>query len=264
MVKLVACDLDGTIINADGTCNPSVNQAIDDLHAKDIGFAICSGRPISSILPLLKGWNMREQVDYIIGSNGGEVMDMKDQERIILSVIPKELILAIIDLYEPLGCVPALYGPADELYVQTITKECEICSQRIGMRLIQKDIRPMIKDEIKQMFIVDQDRMKDIEDFYQNHQDPRYYGFKTAVNQFEFNDPSLSKKTGLSKLAEMMGITNEEVMAFGDMSNDIEMLAWAKYGICMANGSEDAKEAAYDIASSISEDGFYRYVNQKL
>lgn len=264
MVKLVACDLDGTIINADGTCNASVNKAIQYLHSKNIPFAICSGRPISSILPLLNGWNMQGEVDFIIGSNGGEVMEMQEGNRIVLSTIPKELILEIIDRYEPLGCVPALYGPTDELYVQKITKECEICAGRISMRLIQKDIRSMVHDEIKQMFIVDHDEMHNIEEYYQAHQDDRYYGFKTAVNQFEFNDPSLSKKAGLSKLAELLHLTNEEVMAFGDMSNDIEMLKWAKYGICMANGSEDAKAAAFDIAPSISEDGFCKYVKAKL
>lgn len=264
MVKLVACDLDGTIINADGTCNASVNQAIDYLHAKNIPFAICSGRPISSILPLLNGWDMKDQVDFIIGSNGGEVMDMNDRERIVLSTISKELILAIIDEYEPLGCVPSLYGPVDELYVQRVTQECMICAQRIGMKVIQKDIRLMIRDEIKQMFIVDQARMHEIEEYYRSHQDPRYYGFKTAVNQFEFNAPDLSKKTGLKKVSEILGITNEEVMAFGDMSNDIEMLEWTKYGICMENGTDDAKAVAFAIAPSVSDDGFYQYVKNNL
>ena len=62
----------------------------------------------------------------------------------------------------------------------------------------------------------------------------------------------------------MMHITQNEMMAFGDTTNDIQMLEYVRYGVVMENGTDDAKRAAWAIAPSVTEKGFARFLRARL
>ena len=66
----------------------------------------------------------------------------------------------------------------------------------------------------------------------------------------------LAKDVGIQIVASMMRITTEEIMAFGDTTNDLEMLRAVRYGVAMENGTDDAKAAAWKTAPSVDEAGF--------
>ncbi|MEU1273815.1 HAD family hydrolase [Streptomyces sp. NPDC005799] len=65
----------------------------------------------------------------------------------------------------------------------------------------------------------------------------------------------LSKATGLSLAARRLGVKAAETIAFGDMPNDIPMFAWASYGVAMANAHEELKAVADEVTASNEEDG---------
>ena len=149
--------------------------------------------------------------------------------------------------------------------VSEITGEVNKVIRRLDIPLVKTEIKAMItKPEIKEMFIVEPAQMPEVEAYYQAHPDPRYIGFKTANDLFEFNHPLLAKDVGLKIIVDVLEITRDEIMAFGDTTNDIEMLKYAKYGICMDNGTQDAKDASVDIAPSIHENGFAKYIRKHL
>ena len=119
MIRLIASDLDGTIINAKNQCDPSVTEEIRRLREHGMKFAVCSGRPIDSVLPLLEGWGLRDLSDYVVGSNGGEVLETATGKRQEYYPLEPDLIREIIDLYEPLNLIPTLYD-GTRLYVSRI------------------------------------------------------------------------------------------------------------------------------------------------
>jgi Cof subfamily protein (haloacid dehalogenase superfamily) len=265
MIKLIASDLDGTIIDANGQCHPDVAKTLERVRAMGVKFAICSGRPISSVLPLVAGWGLEGKCDYIIGSNGGEVLETATGKHVKAYTLSPELVCEIFDLYEPLGLIPTLYGEGDELFVQKITPQVEIVAKRIGMRLTTADIRTITKEpQIKSMMILDPELMAAAEGFYQEHKDERYIAFKTAVDLFEFTHPMLAKDVGVQIVGAMMHIEPDEMMAFGDTTNDLDMLRYVKYGIVMENGTDDAKALAYAIAPSVNDAGFAKYLDEYL
>ena len=264
MIRLVAVDLDGTIVNGDGHCSAAVVKEIDRIRRMGICFAICSGRPIESVRPLLDGWGLTDRPDYIIGSNGGEVEEIKTGKYAVTYTLDAEILKEIIDLYEPLGLIPTLYGK-DVLYVEKDTPETRYVAQRLRVRMEVRDIRSITKQpEMKEMFVLNPSLMPAAEAFAKAHPDPRYIAFKTAADLFEFNHPLLAKDVGLRVVASMMHIAPEEILAFGDTTNDIEMLKYAGHGICMGNGTEDAKNAADDICASIQHDGVAEYLKAHL
>ena len=265
MIKLIATDLDGTIINSKGECDSSVKEAVSLARQEGIRFAICSGRPISSYQSLLPLWGLENECDYLVGSGGGEVLEISTGKYIQSYVLEKELLLEIIDLYEPLGIIPTLYGKDGYLYVQELTEQTRIMCERVNIEPRVGDIRTMIGGaEIKEMFVVEPKDMEKVERFYQEHKDDRYVGFKTAYDLFEFNHPLLAKDVGLRIIGNLMQINEEEMIAFGDTTNDIEMLEYVKYGIVTANGTDDAKKIAYAITNSVDENGFAQYINKHI
>lgn len=265
MIKLIASDLDGTIINACGKCSAATVREIGRVKRDGVRFAICSGRPVSSVLPLVEGWGLAGVADYIIGSNGGEVFETATGRKVNAYTLEPDLIREIIDLYEPLGVIPTLYGEGDTLYIQEITPTAERMAQRVAMRLVRADIRSMLtQPEIKEMMVVEPEKMAEIEEFYLDHRDLRYIGFKTAVDLFEFNHPLLAKDVGVRILGAKLRIGPEEMMAFGDTTNDVDMLRYVKYGVAMANGTQDAKDAAWATADSVDNDGFAVFLKEHL
>ncbi len=264
MIKLIASDLDGTIINHHNACDPSTVEAVKRVRDMGIKFAICTGRPIDSMTPFLKEWGLYGNVDYIIGSNGGEVLEIETNKHAITYDLSEEVLKDVLALYEPLGVIPSVYD-GQILYVQTPNEFTAKICKRIGVIEKQANIYDLLdRPTIKIMFMVEEDKMKEIEAFYQNHLDERYVGFKTAVDLFEISNPLLAKDVGVEMVAAMMHINHDEMMAFGDTSNDVAMLKKVKYGIVMANGSEDAKKVAYDKTLSIEENGFAYYLNKHV
>lgn len=264
MIKLIASDLDGTIINHNNACDPSTVEAVKRVRDMGIKFAICTGRPIDSMTPFLKEWGLYGNVDYIVGSNGGEVLEIATKKHAITYDLSREVLKDVLDLYTPLGIIPSVYD-GQILYVQEPSEFTAKICKRIGVIEKQGNIYDLIdRPTIKLMFLVKEDQMADVEKFYNEHLDDRYVGFKTAVDLFEVSNPLLAKDVGVEMVSAMMHISLDEVMAFGDTSNDVAMLSKVKYGIVMANGSPDAKAIAFDQTKSIEENGFAYYLNNHV
>ncbi|MBR2762150.1 MAG: Cof-type HAD-IIB family hydrolase [Solobacterium sp.] len=260
MIRLIASDLDGTIINAKNQCDPSVTEEIRRLREHGMKFAVCSGRPIDSVLPLLEGWGLSDLSDYVVGSNGGEVLETATGKRQEYYPLEPDLIREIIDLYEPLNLIPTLYD-GTRLYVSRITPAVKVVAARVGVDPAEGDIRALTTTpQLKEMFILDGGSMEEVEQFAKDHADPRFVGFKTAPDLFELCSPLLAKDIGVKVVAAMMRINPSEIMAFGDTTNDIEMLRWVRYGVAMENGTDDAKAAAWKTAGPVDEQGFAKFL----
>ena len=89
-----------------------------------------------------------------------------------------------------------------------------------------------------------------------------YRGFKSQDYLFEFMHPSVSKLGGIEKLAQHLGFNVEEVIAFGDNLNDLEMIQGSGFGVAMINGDPVVKAHAKIIAPHHDEDGFAHIINQ--
>lgn len=264
MIRLVASDLDGTIIDGNGVCDPSVPETVERIRKMGVKFAIVSGRPLLSVTPLLKDWNLEGKCDYVVGSQGGEVLNVNTGKIAYTYSLSVDLIKEIIDLYEPLGLIPALTDHTT-LYVQKETPEVDEVCHRVGLTPVVADIRPLITEpQFKYMFIVEPEDMSKVEAFAKEHPDPRYNCFKTAKDLFEFSDPLLAKDVGLRIIGAEMKIGPEEMMAFGDTTNDLEMLDYAMYSIVTDNGTADAKKLAYAVCPAVTEQGFAQYLNEHL
>ena len=264
MIRLIAADLDGTIIKDGNVCDPSVREVLRCIKEKGILFVICTGRPVSSMRHMLEGWGIEEYTDYIVGSNGGEVLELSTGERTALKALSTDTVRDIIDLYEPQGLIPSLYI-GSTVYVEKITPDAERVAARVGIGLKQGNIRALLKEpQAKYMFILKPEDMDAAQRFAQEHPDPRYIVFRTAPDLLEMTDPSLDKGTGLAWVMEKESISSRQTIVFGDNSNDIPMFRQAGCSVCMQNGSQDALDTADHTAKSVYENGFADWLYSHL
>lgn len=264
MIRYIVSDLDGTLIGTHNECNPSVIETLKRIKAMNIRFSLCSGRPVNSVKGMLEGWGLLPYTDDLIGSNGGEILDLHTGERTISYTMPKEVVKKMIEEYEALGLIGTVYGNTN-LYVSRNSEEVEKVAKRLGLSIHVTDLYEKLQDPIvKEMFVVEPFLMKEVEAYYETHLSEDYIAYKTAFDLFEFTHPKLTKAVGVQMVAEKYGFQKDEIIAFGDTTNDIPMFEYVGYGICLENGSKDAKKKAFRIAPSIQENGFSSFLDKHL
>lgn len=125
------------------------------------------------------------------------------------------------------------------------------------------------EENAKIMFRVDEAEMPLIEQYFKKHPSQHYKAFKTQNTLIEFSDKRISKAIALEKFCKNNKISLCSVMAFGDMSNDKEMLEISGWGVSLLNGSDDLKLIADDITEKDCEnegvaDYLEKYIKSKL
>ena len=85
-IKLIAVDIDGTLLNSQRQVTPEVFQAIQDAKAAGVKVVIATGRPIPGVLPLLEELNLNQDGDYVITFNGGLVQETSTGNELIRGV----------------------------------------------------------------------------------------------------------------------------------------------------------------------------------
>ena len=85
--------------------------------------------------------------------------------------------------------------------------------------------------------------------------DGRLYISKSLPYFLEFASPDVTKGSGLAFLAEHLGFTREQTVAFGDGENDVELIEWAGYGVAVENAHERVKAVADLVCPAVGEEG---------
>lgn len=261
--KLVICDIDGTIVVKHKKLTSRAKKVINLLQQNGIYFGIASGRPIFQIKETIKGWGY-DDFDVLIGLNGSSLKDSLTQKQYEYFKMKKEWIKDTIELMKPFDAHPSIYTNNAQIFVfeDDFSHQASTFS---GLKtIVTHDMASMyLKDNAKIMFRIEESKMPQVEEWIKNHPSEHYIGFKTQPNLIEFCDKRVSKGYALRSFCSMHDIDLEEVAAFGDTSNDNDMLKISGLGVCLLNGSEDTKAAADIITDkTCDEDGWADYMEK--
>ena len=257
---LVACDIDGTLTQ-DGTVHPSsyALDVIEELHRRGIAFGLASGRGTDDLRHAVSGWDLSFEPELLIGGNGSEYYDGFTKENHVLYSLSTEDIRKIITMM--LERFPELNVSIYRNGVRLLRYEDEMAvksKKRNHMQnRIVEDLSEMWKEPcFKVMFRVSEEVMRQIEPFAHSICNEDFRATKTQTTMLEFVHAKANKGNALRCFCEAHGIDLKDVIAYGDISNDNELLLTAGTGICMINGSEDTKKCAdYVSEHSNNEDG---------
>ena len=154
----------------------------------------------------------------------------------------------------------------DELYVAEITREARQYAdfQHIELHPVGNLLTWLAKPPTKLVVIGDPEVLDGLKDRMVARFAGRLYISKSLPYFLEFASPEVTKAAGLEFLAEHLGFTREQTVAFGDGENDIELVDWAAYGVAVANADERVKELADLVCPSVDEEGVAQVIEAFL
>jgi Cof subfamily protein (haloacid dehalogenase superfamily) len=253
-IKLIATDLDGTLLNSMGKISARNRDALRAAAAGGIHVIINTGRMFASSRCFARELELEMPV---ICYNGAMIRGLRDE---ILSHIPLDMDIArqLLTIFRERDIYVQSYID-DELLVKAQDEDEAIEYMRfygVMGRPIGDEIYSPVTAPTKLLAVTG-----GIEESHSLMSDlARIFGsslYVTSSNSdfVEMMNPKANKSNGLTHLARVMGIPMESVMALGDGENDIEMLRHAGLGIAMGNALEAIRCAARDTAPSNNDDG---------
>lgn len=279
MYKLVAIDIDGTLLNSNGELTEKTKETIEKVANRNVKVVLTSGRVTKSVKTIA---NEISADKYIICDNGASIYDLNEEKTIWSKEINKKSVIELINI-----CIE------NNIYYMVFTDKEIIVKDLKHMALAFYKQRHNCNDEatgitqfkyagidyiskidapIRRIVVCDQDRviynsivnrLKKIEGvdlmaaphisnkIIKNGDEKLVLTYSYA----EILPQNTNKWVAIKELIKTIGIKEEEVMAVGDNFNDIAMLQNAGLGVAMNNGAPVAKEVARVVAPSNDEDG---------
>ena len=266
-IRLVIADVDGTLVNDHRELSSYTKSVIERLHEQGILFGVASGRDYLQLLEDNECWGFDFPFDVTMGMNGGQVYIAESRKLYEYNKLSEETVKSIVEMMDPLDLNPFVYGPDHTMICRRIDSATEASGERNSMQLhFVKNISEFWEKPIpKIMYRTTESQMPAVYQWALDHPSDRYQAFKTQTTMLEFQDPHINKGTGLQHAVELLGIDLENVVAFGDMSNDNPMLELAGIGVCLKNGAQDTKACAdYITDFTNNEDGLAKFVEKSL
>ncbi|MGM9903912.1 HAD superfamily hydrolase [Enterococcus sp. 10A9_DIV0425] len=257
-IKLVAIDIDGTLLNEKREITNEVKEAIAQAVAKDVAIVLCTGRPLPGVQDQLNELNLYQDNDYVITYNGALVQQTKSGEIIARHGLSYEDFLEIEVMARRVGSHlhsiddQAIYTANRDISAYTIHE-----ASLVKMPLKYRTVDEMTPDmQIVKMMMIDEPEILDaaIDRLPQAFRE-KYTTVKSAPYYFEVLNKAASKGAAVANLAQHLGITQDEVMAIGDNENDLSMIEYAGIGVAMGNAVPLVKKAANHITTSNDEHG---------
>lgn len=268
MIKLIACDIDNTLVPKHKQPSDNTIECIKELKRRGILFGLASGRHKDGLEDLANKWGI--ECDFYIGMNGAELYDKLTGQHEINSYLKKEWLKEIFELMSPYydQINPNVIVGNKRLVrrIDEITLEAYKYSKAGNLPEIVKDESEFWSDDMYKMgFRTPANITPKLEEIVAKHPSPFYQGIKTEYTMFEFSPIEASKGNMLIKFCKRHNIDIKDTMALGDMTNDISLIKAAGVGVCMENGSPDTKAVADVITEkSIEDDGFAYFIRNHV
>lgn len=256
-IKLVAVDLDGTLLTDKREVTEEVFQAVQNAKKAGVKIVIATGRPISGVKKILDELKLTDQGDYVITFNGGLVQDAATKEDIVKETLTYEDYLDIEFLARKLE-VPMHASTKHGMYTanRNIGKYTIYESMLVDSPVFYRTPEEMAGQEIVKIMLVDEPEILDekIKLIPQSFFD-KYNIAKSAPFYLEVSPKTASKGKAIQYLAEFLGLTQEQTMAIGDQENDRSMLEVVGNPVVMENGTPALKKIAKYITKSNQDSG---------
>jgi Cof subfamily protein (haloacid dehalogenase superfamily) len=261
--KLIATDLDGTLVRSDDTVSAYTHEVLERVRAAGIRLVGATGRG-----PRLTGIirNDIRDADFLVLAQGGWVIDQVEGQILRSATLPGAAVAGLLtDLEAEMGPLSVmvealahedapLWGDYDPHWRYPVTVD-----QRPRAECLTGDVIKVFARSFEH----------DVDDLLAAAErifPPSVASVTQAgLNYIEICPPNVDKATGLAVVAEAVGVDPDDVLVFGDMPNDLPMFAWAGWGrVAVANAHPAILAVADEVTASNDEDGVAVYLDKLL
>ncbi|BCS80497.1 Cof-type HAD-IIB family hydrolase [Anaerocellum diazotrophicum] len=270
MYKLIAIDLDMTLLDRNKNISYRNKKAIELAKKKGVKIVLCSGRILKGVMYFAKVLGLYDQV--IVACNGAIVRDLKKNKDIYYIGLENEKSLEIArickenDIYYHYYFQDTMIARRLDYSSKFYYEKNKELPEEERINIIIDDSENTLKacaDLITKFVIIDADLKK--VDYVRKIIEREISGIETTksdINILEVMKEGVNKKSALEFVCSYLGIAPEEVMAIGDNENDLEMIEFAGLGIAMENAIEELKEIADYVTNSYDDDGVARAIEK--
>ena len=260
--RMVALDLDGTLLNSNHVVTDRNCAALQKLSKEGVVIVLVSGRMHQSILPISNQIGLKNP---IISYNGGMVKHAETGEVFHHTPIAANTAMDLVNYCDQKD-LHLNFCLNDQLYIRMENPWSQLYESRTGVHATTVgDLRRLNGGEPTKMQVLNTPEKVEqlLIDFHRDFGD-RLYITRTQIEYIEFMNPQVSKGPALKALAAQVGISMDFVVAFGDGDNDKSMMAVAGFSIAMGNSVEELKDCADYITESNDNDGVAHAVERLL
>lgn len=262
-IKLIASDMDGTLLNDASELSPRTVRALKAAADRGIYIVLASGRMARAMRPYAAQIGLNAP---IIADNGALIYDLKTEETLYQRPLEWPDALSVLKRCEAMGLyVQAYIG--DDYYFETETDYSREYARAVavegkcaGVRLSEFHDHNMLK-----LLIIDTpSRIEEIRpDFVRDFEG----NMNIAVSRphfLEFTHKSAEKGAALDRLAASLGVQRAQIVAFGDAQNDLSMLKYAGTGVAVKTARAEVLEHADAVTESNGDDGVAIWIEQNI
>ena len=261
--QLVATDLDGTLLTSEGTVSPRTRLALDHLDQLGIPLVVVTGRPVRWMDEL---WGAIGGHGLAILSNGAVVYDVAEREIRTTHPLPVDVMADVVArLRARIPGVAFALEKAGGIGIEPQFRSRFDNESQTDTSPVSVGRAEDLLDDLTVKLLVQHEEF-DAEAFWQDVEDAVGHlvttTWSSAHAMVEISAQGVTKATTLATLVAELGLGPSEVVAFGDMPNDVAMLQWAGVSYAMANAHPSALQAATHQAKSNDDDGVAEVLGQ--
>ncbi|MGL5352264.1 MAG: HAD family hydrolase [Clostridium sp.] len=263
MIKLIATDLDGTLLDENGDLPKDFEKVLNDITSNhNVKFIAASGRPYNSLKEDFK--NLTSNI-ILVCDNGALITDRNNI--IHTNYIEPSLVKSLISHYRKVnkGNLDVIISCNECAYIEsTNEKFIDEASKYYYKKKVVNNIEEITEKVLKITFC----DFNNIKATCENHFKPIFendlnLSYSGAI-WLDITDKHTSKGTGVKKLQDKYAITKGETMAFGDYYNDITLFEKAHFSYAMDNASDFIKSKARFVAPSNIENGVIQVLKKQF
>jgi len=255
-IKMVALDLDGTLLTDDLTIEPEVKEAIKRVQERGILVTLATGRMFRSARPFARELGLKGP---LVVYNGAQVREAETGELLFERPLPLAIACPLICCLLEKGYPCNVYVD-DDLFVEQVHPVQEEYARRVGVKLhpvenMVEFLHRKRREPVKIVAIRSPEELDCLEKTLRQKMGKKVHFTRSLPFYLEILHPLVNKGEALRILAGRYKIKPQEIIAVGDSYNDLQMIRYAGVGVAMANAPEEVKAAALYITGSNNEGG---------
>lgn len=262
MYKLIALDMDETLLQPDKTISKEDKEALIKAKKMGIHVVLATGRPLFGIKRFIDELELPSD-EFAVCFNGAEVTTVDGSKMIYNEKLNGSDLHYLVELskklkvnmhgFDKMGCFSEKMSEYTKL---------EITLNHIDLNLVKYSDFKDDHEIIKLMFIDEEHYLENVIKQIPEETYKRFNIVRSAPFFLEFLNPKADKWYAIEALAKYLGIQNDEVMTFGDANNDSLMVKNAGLGIAMGNAVEDLKKVSKFVTVPNYENGVAYALNK--
>lgn len=255
--KALALDLDGTLVDSNKKISAENREALWRAIDKGISIIIATGRPALGVKHIVKELELDTRGGYVLNYNGGRIVNCVTGEVMVEYILPAECIPVINELARNSGTYACTYYN-DMILAESDTDEYVVREAFCNNTTVYKveDFTEFVNYPVNKCLIVgEHEKLLPVQAKLLEIFPDKVDAFFSESYFLEIVPKGVAKSQGIRDVAKCLGITVNQIAAFGDGLNDIPMLEVAGLGVAMENAYPEAKKYADMIAPSNDNNG---------